>query len=153
MKYEGMSSKEAVHLIRKSRPQADPWLEELEYYSDHYLAETVDQEQPKQEEDSKDNGTRIKIMLPWLLGALCSTIIITILMQFAIKQRRPRSHANMKQLRLEPIAGDEEEEEDSFRMESESLYHDDVVDDEAETGVGCIDEHEEETTRMQSVVL
>lgn len=37
MKYEGMTSAEATDVVRRTRPQADPWWNVLDYYSKHYL--------------------------------------------------------------------------------------------------------------------
>jgi hypothetical protein len=42
MKYEGMTAAQANNLIRKTRPQADPYVDALQAYSKHYLSSNRD---------------------------------------------------------------------------------------------------------------
>ena len=47
MKYEGMSAAQANNLIKKTRPQADPYTDALEAYSKHYLSSNTENETRK----------------------------------------------------------------------------------------------------------
>jgi hypothetical protein len=47
MKFEGMSAAQANNLIKKTRPQADPYTDALEAYSKQYLSSNTENETRK----------------------------------------------------------------------------------------------------------
>jgi hypothetical protein len=59
MKYEGMTTADATDLIKKSRPQADPYLEALQEYSNIYLTTSGLRRRSNSENGIKKKGKQI----------------------------------------------------------------------------------------------
>lgn len=60
MKYEGMTSAEATDVVRRTRPQADPWWDVLDYYSRHYLRGKKSVADERKALDEWEDGTRAR---------------------------------------------------------------------------------------------
>jgi protein-tyrosine phosphatase len=54
MKYKGMSAAQANNLIKKTRPQADPYIGALQEYSKHYLSSNKEHATRKNEQEAND---------------------------------------------------------------------------------------------------